>query len=73
MKDLIRLTRPLNLLIIALTMALIRFGLVLGYLERGLHQFLRESGTGLERADLCSPRASAPRAPRILSRRTGFS
>ncbi|WKZ67588.1 MAG: geranylgeranylglycerol-phosphate geranylgeranyltransferase [Flavobacteriales bacterium] len=63
MIDLLRLARPLNLLIIALTMALIRYGLVLGYLERGLHQFLRESGTGLERADLQLAPGFGPQLP----------
>ena len=39
-----RLTRPLNLLIIALTMVAIRYGVIAGNLERGLHHLVRQLG-----------------------------
>ena len=42
MKDLLKLTRPTNLLIIAATMALMRYGVIGGHLERGLRQLLEE-------------------------------
>jgi 4-hydroxybenzoate polyprenyltransferase len=62
----IRLTRPLNLLIIALTMALMRYGVVLGYLERGLRQLLRELGGTVERKDLLLDPGFGPQLPLSL-------
>ncbi|MBL0126692.1 MAG: geranylgeranylglycerol-phosphate geranylgeranyltransferase [Flavobacteriales bacterium] len=52
MLDFIRLTRPLNLLIMAATMLLMRYGLLEGQLERGLHELLQEPGIDVSRADL---------------------
>jgi 4-hydroxybenzoate polyprenyltransferase len=63
MLDLIRLARPLNLLIMALTMALIRYGLVLGYLERGLQQLIAEVGGNLTRAELLLSPGFGPQLP----------
>lgn len=40
----LRLTRPLNLLIMAATMVLVRYGIIGGHLHRGLGQLLRETG-----------------------------
>lgn len=48
----IRLTRPLNLLIMAGTMLLMRYGLFEGQLERGLRQLLAQPGVNATRADL---------------------
>ncbi len=59
--DLIKLARPLNLLIMALTMALIRYGLVGGYLERGLSEFAAEQGVA--RADLVVDPGFGPQLP----------
>lgn len=63
MLDLIRLARPLNLLIMALTMALIRYGLVLGHLERGLKQLLVEVGGGVTRSDILTDPGFGPQLP----------
>ena len=49
MKDLLKLTRPTNLLIIAATMLLMRYGVIGGHLERGLNQLVAEVG-GVERS-----------------------
>lgn len=63
MLDLLRLTRPLNLLIMVLSMALIRYGLVAGHLERGLNELLEESGGGYSRADLILDPGFGPQLP----------
>ncbi|MFN3875786.1 MAG: UbiA family prenyltransferase, partial [Flavobacteriales bacterium] len=63
MIGLIRLARPLNLLIMALTMALIRYGLVMGWLERGLRQLIEEAGGGITRADLLLSDGFGPQLP----------
>ncbi|MFZ1693208.1 MAG: geranylgeranylglycerol-phosphate geranylgeranyltransferase [Flavobacteriales bacterium] len=63
MLDLIKLARPLNLLIMALTMALIRYGLVGGYLERGLQQLIAEQGGSLTRAELVLSPGFGPQLP----------
>lgn len=63
MRDLIRLARPLNLLIMALTMALIRYGLVEGWLERGLQQLVAEQQGAVSRADLILPPGFGPQLP----------
>jgi len=59
----LRLTRPLNLLIIALTMAAMRYGVIAGNLERGLRLFVAEVGGGLTRADLIAPEEFGPQLP----------
>jgi len=63
MLDLIRLARPLNLLIMALTMALIRYGLVLGYLERGLKELMQEVGGGITRDQIIVAPGFGPQLP----------
>ncbi|MBK9149433.1 MAG: geranylgeranylglycerol-phosphate geranylgeranyltransferase [Flavobacteriales bacterium] len=63
MLDLLRLARPLNLLIMALTMALIRYGLVLGWLERGLNELLQEVGGGITRGQLTVEPGFGPQLP----------
>ena len=63
MLDLIRLSRPLNLLIMALSMALIRYGLVVGFLERGLQQLLAELGGSVTRAELLLDPGFGPQLP----------
>lgn len=63
MLALIKLARPLNLLIMALTMALIRYGLVGGYLERGLQQLIAEQGGSVTRAELVLSPGFGPQLP----------
>ncbi len=63
MLDLLRLTRPVNLLIIALTMIAIRYGVIAGNLERGLHHLMRELGGTVERSDLVLPSGYGPQMP----------
>lgn len=63
MLDLIRLARPLNLLIMALSMALVRYGLVGGYLEHGLRQLLTEVGGRVQRDDLILSPGFGPQLP----------
>lgn len=58
MLDFIRLTRPLNLLIMAATMLLMRYGLLEGQLERGLHELLQEPGIDVSLVSYSSIRAS---------------
>jgi len=60
MIDFLRLTRPLNLLIIAGTMALMRYGVIAGNLERGLAQLLAETGGGVTRDQLVLPAGYGP-------------
>ena len=48
----IRLTRPVNLLIIALTMVAMRYGVIGGNLERALGQLIRTEAPGTDRAAL---------------------
>ncbi|MBL7946867.1 MAG: hypothetical protein JNN32_12460, partial [Flavobacteriales bacterium] len=62
MKDLLKLTRPLNLAIIAATMLLMRYGVIGGQLERGLHQLVAEVG-GVTRAELVVPEHFGPQMP----------
>lgn len=66
MLDLFRLTRPVNLLIIALTMIAIRYGVIAGNLERGLHHLLRELGGSVERGELLVPDGYGPQMPTLL-------
>ncbi len=63
MPDLIKLARPLNLLIMALTMILIRYGLILGHLERGLRQLIDEVGGSVTRAQLELEPGFGPQLP----------
>ena len=65
MKDLLKLTRPLNLLIIAATMALMRYGVIGGHLERGLRQLVDQVGD-VQRADLILPAHFGPQMPLSL-------
>ncbi|HQV51858.1 MAG: geranylgeranylglycerol-phosphate geranylgeranyltransferase [Flavobacteriales bacterium] len=60
MFDLLRLTRPVNLVIIALTMVAIRYGVVAGNLERGLSHLMTEIGGDIQRADLLVPAGYGP-------------
>ena len=62
MKDLLRLTRPVNLAIIAATMLLMRYGVIAGNLERGLNQLVAELG-GVTRAELVLPEHFGPQMP----------
>lgn len=48
----LRLTRPLNLLIIAATMLLVRYGLIAGHLQRGISQLLNMPGVNASREEL---------------------
>lgn len=63
MLDLLQLTRPVNLGIIALTMIAIRYGVIAGDLERGLQFLVRELGEGVQRSDLVVPADHGPRMP----------
>lgn len=62
MLDLLRLSRPINLLIIALTMMAVRYGIVAGNLERGLTHLLHAVG-GADRGDLLLPDHHGPQLP----------
>lgn len=62
MRDLVRLSRPINLLIIALTMAAVRYGIVAGDLERGLSHLL-STLEGIGREDLVLPPHFGPQLP----------
>lgn len=62
MKDLLKLTRPTNLLIIAATMLLMRYGVIGGLLERGLHQLVAEVGD-VQRHELILPPHFGPQMP----------
>lgn len=64
MKDLLKLTRPTNLLIIAATMLLMRYGVIGGHLERGLHQLVAEVGD-VQRSDLILPVNFGPQMPLV--------
>lgn len=61
----LRLTRPLNLLIIALTMVAVRYGVIAGNLERGLHHLIRQLGGTVERSELVLPPNYGPQMPLI--------
>ena len=62
MKDLLKLTRPTNLLIIVATMALMRYGVIGGHLERGLRQLVSEVGD-VQRSELILPAHFGPQMP----------
>jgi 4-hydroxybenzoate polyprenyltransferase len=59
----LRLTRPLNLLIMAGTMVLMRYGLIGGHLERGIQQLLASDAIGVARADLAIDPRFGPQMP----------
>lgn len=63
MAGLLRLTRPLNLLIIVVTMLLIRYGLIAGHLERGLTELLRQTGTDATRDEFILDPGFGPQLP----------
>lgn len=62
MKDLLKLTRPMNLLIIVATMLLMRYGVIGGHLERGLQQLVSAVGN-VERGELILPAHFGPQMP----------
>jgi 4-hydroxybenzoate polyprenyltransferase len=62
----LRLTRPVNLLIIAITMVLMRYGVIVGIMERGVAKFLAEVDTPVERSELVLPNAFGPQLPLYL-------
>lgn len=64
MKDLLKLMRPTNLLIIAATMLLMRYGVIGGHLERGLNQLVAEVGA-VERSELILPPDFGPQMPLV--------
>ncbi len=66
MRDLIRLTRPLNLLIIAITMFLMRYGVVGGNLEHGLHELMAQVDVPVQRDQLQLPAHFGPQMPLVL-------
>lgn len=66
MKALLALSRPVNLLIIAATMVLMREGVVRGFLERGLSQLLAQDGSGSTRDELIIPAEFGPQLPLSL-------
>jgi 4-hydroxybenzoate polyprenyltransferase len=63
MKDLFTLSRPINLLIIAATMVVMREGVVRGFLERGLSQLVAQDGNGFAREALELPAGFGPQLP----------
>ncbi len=56
----IRLTRPVNLLIIALTMIAMRYGVIQGNLERSIALWIRSLDSPVTRADLTLPAGFGP-------------
>jgi len=66
MRDLIRLTRPVNLLIIAATMLLMRYGVIGGNLERGLNELIDQVEVSVQRAELSLPEHYGPQMPLYL-------
>ncbi|MCC6540969.1 MAG: geranylgeranylglycerol-phosphate geranylgeranyltransferase [Flavobacteriales bacterium] len=65
MKDLLKLTRPTNLLIIAATMLLMRYGVIGGHLERGLQQLCSDVAD-VQRSTLILPPGFGPQMPLVL-------
>jgi len=59
----LRLTRPINLLIIALTMVAMRYGVIAGNLERGLHVLLNALEGTVGREQLMLPEGFGPQMP----------
>ena len=66
MGDLLKLSRPINLLIIAATMVVMRVGVIGGNLERGLMQLVGEIGPPVDRSDLQLPEGFGPQLPMHL-------
>lgn len=66
MIDLLRLTRPLNLLIIAGTMVVMRYGVITGIMERGIRKFMAGLEEPVERSQLVLPDAFGPQLPTPL-------
>ncbi|MEO8591145.1 MAG: geranylgeranylglycerol-phosphate geranylgeranyltransferase [Flavobacteriales bacterium] len=66
MRDLLRLTRPVNLLIIVATMLLMRYGVIGGNLERGLNDLIGQAGTEVQRDQLSLPDHFGPQMPLYL-------
>jgi 4-hydroxybenzoate polyprenyltransferase len=63
MLSFLRLTRPLNLLIIALTMVAMRYGVIAGNLERGLHLLVNALEGTVSRDQLILPEGFGPQMP----------
>ena len=63
MGDLFKLSRPVNLLIIAATMVVMRVGVIGGNLERALRQLVGEIGPSVDRSDLVLPEGFGPQLP----------
>lgn len=63
MNSFIRLTRPVNLLIIALTMVAMRYGVIAGNLERGMHLLVQAVDGGMGAAQMVLPETPTPRMP----------
>jgi len=66
MGDLFKLSRPINLLIIAATMVVMRVGVIGGNLERALRQLVGEIGPTVDRSDLIIPEGFGPQLPEHL-------
>ena len=62
----LRLTRPLNLLIIVATMLLMRYGVIGGHLERGLQVLLLQLDVPVERSELVIDPGFGPQMPASL-------
>ncbi len=62
----LRLTRPVNLLIIAITMVLMRYGVIRGIMERGIAKFIAELDVPVTRAELSLPDGFGPQLPLYL-------
>jgi 4-hydroxybenzoate polyprenyltransferase len=60
MIDLLRLTRPLNLLIIAGTMVMMRYAVIGGIMERGIRKFIASLEEPVERSQTLLPEAFGP-------------
>jgi len=63
MLSFLRLTRPVNLLIIALTMVAMRYGVIAGNLERGLHVLVNALEGTVSREQLILPEGFGPQMP----------
>lgn len=63
MGDLFKLSRPINLLIIAATMVVMRVGVIGGNLERALRQLVGEIGPTVDRSGLVLPESFGPQLP----------
>jgi len=63
MLDFLRLTRPVNLLIIALTMVAMRYGVIAGNLERGVQSLILALEGTVGRDQLVLPEGFGPQMP----------